>query len=299
MPVSLLLPRLVRVERAPIRATLCVPEMSLRALALRLLALLTLWPRALARSEPLRIEAALAGLLHPAAALRTLANALADADTPGDVLHANVRPIWLVRVLWRARGRALAERPGGPARRGRGLGEAHEALHSLRTCAIQALVLAILARGQAGAHVLAHRVLMLGVVRLVPAEVVVGVARVLLVLAVQTLAVWTLGLDRAGALHLFGGRAGSRLRSRRTLEDGRVLDKRLRHTVSRVVRRTVVLALRIRWVVVGQRRRVSLLGTLASIWLSLGTRLSRRPGGVLLRTLSVCWRKARCSVRLL
>ena len=58
----------------------------------------------------------------------------------------------------------------------------------------------------------------------------------LLVLAVQTLAVWALGLDGTGTLHLLGGRAGSRLRPGRTLEDGRILDELLRNTVSRVVR---------------------------------------------------------------
>lgn len=273
--------------------------MSLRTLALGLLTLLALRPRALARREPLRIEATLTRLLHPAAALRALADALPNADAPGDVLHTDVRAIRLVRVLGGARGRALAERARGPTRRRRGLGEAHEALHALRACAVQALVLAVLARRQARADVLADRVLVLSVVRLVPAEVIVGVARVLLVLAVQTLAVRALGLDGAGALHLLSGRAGGRLRPGGTLEDGWVLDERLRHTVPRVVRRTVVLALRIRWVVVGKRRRVPLLRTLASIWLSLGTRLGRRPGGVLLRALGACRRKARRGMGLL
>ncbi len=273
--------------------------MALWALTLRLLALLALRPRALARREPLRIEAALARLLHSAAALRALPDALPDPNASRNVLHAHVRAVWLVCVLRGTRRRALPEPPRGPARRCRGLPEAHEALHALRARPVQALVLAILARRQAGPNVLAHRVLVLRVVRLVPAEVVVGIARVLLVLAIQSLAVRTLGLHGAGALHLLRGWAGSRLRSGRPLEDGRVLDKRLRNSVSRIVRRTIVLVLRIRRVVVGKRRRVPLLGTLTSIRLSLGTRLGRRPARVLLRALSACRRKARRGVWLL
>ena len=152
----MLLPSRVRVERAPIRATLWVPKVTLRALTLRLLALLALRPRALACRKPRSVEPALARLLHSAAALRALPHALAHANAPADVLHPHVAAVRLVSVLRGACSRTLPEparRPtGGPGR----LSEAHKALHALRAGAVQALVLAVLARRQAGADILAN-----------------------------------------------------------------------------------------------------------------------------------------------
>ena len=60
------------------------------------------------------------------------------------------------------------------------------------------------------------------------------------------------------------------------MKDGRVLHEGLRHGVARVVWRTVVLVLRVRRVVVGERRRIALLGTLTGTGLALAARLRRR-----------------------
>ena len=169
LPVPLLLPGRVRVEPTRIRATLRVPEMTLRALALGLLALLALRPRALGSREPLRVEPALALLLHSAAALRALSAALAHTNAPGDVLHPDVAAVRLVCVLRGARCCTLTEPARGPARRRGRLAEAHEALHALRARAVKALMLAVFARRQARADVLADRVLVLRMVRLVTA----------------------------------------------------------------------------------------------------------------------------------
>ncbi len=181
LPVPLLLARLVRVERAPIRATLGVAKVSLGALALRLLSLLSLRTASLARGKPLRIEAALAGLLHATAALRTLA----DPDPGADVLNTDITTIGLVRVLRRSRSGTLAERRSRS--RGRALAEAHEALHALTATAIQAtlLVLAVLARRKSAAdvHILAN-----GVLRMVLVTDVIVRVRMRL-LTVQALAI--------------------------------------------------------------------------------------------------------------
>ena len=170
LPVTLLLAGLVRVERATIRATLRVTQVCLWTLALRLLALLALRAASLARCKPLCVEASLAGLLHAAATLRALPNTpLADPDTSANVLHANVAAVRLVCVLRGARCCTLTEPARGPARRRGRLAEAHEALHALRARAVKALMLAVFARRQARADVLADRVLVLRMVRLVPA----------------------------------------------------------------------------------------------------------------------------------
>ncbi|KAI0776780.1 hypothetical protein BD413DRAFT_229168 [Trametes elegans] len=294
LPVPLLLlPGLVRVERATVRAALRVPEVTLRTLALRLLPLLALRPARLARPEPLRVEARLPRLLHPAPPLRALAYpALPDADTNADagpdVLHAHVAPVRLVRRLGRPPRRPLAQRR--PRRRPRRLPQAHEALHALRSRAVQRLVLAVLARRQPAPHVHVLPDTVLRVV-LVP-ELVVRVRRVLL--PVQALPVRRLRLHRARAL--LPRRRRRRLRPGRALEYRRVLHERLRHRVARVVRRAVVLALRV-GVVVRQRRRVALLRALTRVRLTLAARLRRRR--VLLRGRRVRGRQTGCTVRLL
>ena len=114
-------------------------------------------------------------------------------------------------------------------------------------------------------------------------------------LAIQALSVRGLWLH--GARTLFGCGRRCRLRSRWALENGRVLDERLRHSVAGIVRRTVVLALGIRRVIVGERGRIALLRTLTSAGLPLAAALRRRR--MLLRGLSVRRRKTGCSMRLL
>lgn len=165
--------------------------MPLRALALRLLALCTLRPTCLASRKALRVEAALARLLHTAAALRALTDAdtrLANTDTNTrtDVLDAaDVPAVRLVRSLGRPTGCALPERRA--RRRAGRLSKPHEALDALRTGAVERLVLAVLGRRQAASdvHVLPDRVLC---VVLVP-EIVIRVGLVLLLLAIQPLSV--------------------------------------------------------------------------------------------------------------
>ena len=272
------------------------------ALALRLLALLALRDRTLASGEPLCVEAALTRLLDTPSALRALADTgLANTNTASNILHADIAPVRLVCVFGRPCGSTLAESTWRTARRPRGLAKTHEALHALVAGTVEALMLAILARRQSGAdiHILANRVLVLSMVGLVAANVVVCVAWMLLVLAVQALAIRALRLDGTGTLHLLRSRTGRRLRSRRSLEDSWVLDEGLGNTVARIVRRAVILALGVRWVVVRQRRRVTLLRALASIWLSLRTRLGRGSTGMLLRVLRVCRRKTGRGVWLL
>lgn len=112
---------------------------------------------------------------------------------------------------------------------------------------------------------------------------VLRVVRVLLVVIISTLLIQslvvriTLGLDcytNVGA-RLLGSRARGRVGSRRArLEHGGILDVRLRN-VSRVVWSTIVLVLRIRIVVVGNRRRRELLWTLTTSRLRLTGVLGR------------------------
>ena len=146
-------------------------------------------------------------------------------------------------------------------------------------------MLAVLVRRDT-AHALSMTMLTM---MLVP-DLVVRVRWVLL--AVQALSVGTLRLDGVRALFASGGRSG--LGSGGTLEDGRVLDERLRDGVPGVVRRAVELVLR-EGVVVGEGRRV-LLRSLAA-GLSLSARLGRL--GKLLRWLRVGGLKTRSTVTLL
>jgi hypothetical protein len=177
LPIALL-PRLVRVEAA-VRGALRV-EVALRALSLRLmlLALGTLRACAASAREALAAVEPALGLLHAAAAL-LLASL---ANTCADVL--GVAAVRLVRRLGRAAG-ALAERRSGG--RARALAEAHEALHALAAAAVQ--LLAVVVRREA-AHTLAVAVLVV--------DVTVWARGVLL--AVETLAVRRLGLNRARCL---------------------------------------------------------------------------------------------------
>ena len=100
------------------------------ALALGLLALLSLRTTSLTRGEPLSVEAALARLLHATTALWALTNT--DACT--DVLDTNIAAIRLVCIFRGSRSCTLAERR---SRRGRRtLAEAHESLHALRAAAV-------------------------------------------------------------------------------------------------------------------------------------------------------------------
>jgi hypothetical protein len=117
-------------------------------------------------------------------------------------------------------------------------------------------------------------VLMLVLLRVVlVARFIISSRRMLL--AIQILAVW-IRLWRDGRRTLF--RCGRRCRSRAwgtRLEHGRVFDEGLRHSVTRIIRGSVILVLRVR-IVVRQRGRIALLRTLSCLRLRLCTSLGRR-----------------------
>ena len=122
-------------------------------------------------------------------------------------------------------------------------------------------------------------------------DLVIGTRGVLL--AIQALTVWRLGLDGAWALLGSWRRCG--LRSRRALENSGILHERLvRDRVTGVVRRAIVLV--VLRVVVRERGWVALLRTLATgLRLAVGLRALRQR----LRRLGVSRRKAGSTVGLL